>query len=54
MKELMTIRYDNVGGVRKYILKMVYYQSKLKGLKIDLPDSFLMSHALNSLPIEFS
>ena len=45
--------YDNVGGVKEYILKMVHLQTKLKDLKIDLRDSFLVSHALNLLFAKF-
>ena len=53
MTEFTTMRYDNIGSVREYILKMVHLQTKLQSLKIDLLDSFLMPHALNSLPAEF-
>ena len=54
LRELTTMGFDNTGGVREYILKMVHLQFKLKGLKIDLPDSFFVPHVLNSLPVEFT
>ena len=53
MKELIIIKYDIIEDVREYILKIIHLPTKLKSLKIDLSDSFLVSHALNSLSIEF-
>ena len=47
------MRYDNIRSIRKYILKMVHLQTKFKGLKINLSDSFLVPHALNFLFVEF-
>ncbi|KAI4330370.1 hypothetical protein MLD38_028664 [Melastoma candidum] len=54
LKKLTSMYYDNVGGVRDYILKMISLQSKLKSLEIPLPDKFIILHALNSLPPNFS
>ena len=53
MRELTTMSYDNVGGIKKYIMKMINLQTKLKGLKIDPSAFFLMPYALNSLSTEF-
>ncbi|GAV81196.1 UBN2 domain-containing protein, partial [Cephalotus follicularis] len=41
-------------GVREHILRMVHLQSKLRARDIPLPNSYIVSHALNSLPISFS
>ncbi|XP_060203071.1 uncharacterized protein LOC132631514 [Lycium barbarum] len=54
MSKLAGIKYDNSGGVRDHILKMVHIQSKLKALDITLPDPYIVHSALNSLPAEFS
>ncbi|GAV88523.1 UBN2 domain-containing protein, partial [Cephalotus follicularis] len=54
MSELTGLRYDGLGGVREHILRMVHLQSKLRARDISLPDSYIVSHALNSLPISFS
>jgi len=47
LKKLMDATYDNVGGVRDFILKIVDIQGKLKNHKIDLNDKFIVGHALN-------
>ena len=54
MSQLTNMKYNNVGSVRDYILSMVHIQNKLKGLKLDLPDDFIVLLALNSLPPDFS
>ncbi|GFY87618.1 hypothetical protein Acr_05g0012570 [Actinidia rufa] len=54
MNELTSLRYDSQSGVREYVLKLVFLQSKLRGLNVTLPDDFIVHHALNSLPLEFS
>ncbi|KAI4370853.1 hypothetical protein MLD38_019154 [Melastoma candidum] len=54
LKKSTSMSYDNVGGVRDYILKMISLQSKLKSLEIPLPEKFIILHALNSLPPNFS
>ena len=50
MKQLTDMRYDNVGGVREFIMKMVHIQTKLKSHQIDLNEKSIVKHALNSLP----
>ena len=54
MKQLMDMRYDNNGGVREFILKMVHIQTKLKSHNINLNEKFIVSHALNFLFADFS
>ena len=50
----MNIRYDDMKGVREYILKMVHLQTRLKALDIPIPDKFIVHQALNTLPFSLS
>ncbi|WJZ95447.1 hypothetical protein VitviT2T_014217 [Vitis vinifera] len=52
--ELMNMRYDDMKGVREYILKMVHLQTRLKALNILIPDKFIVHQALNTLSSSFS
>ena len=54
LKQLTDMKYDNVGVVREFILKMIHIQTKLKDLDIELNAKFVVSHAINSLPVEFT
>ena len=54
MERLLNMRYDNVGGVKEFIMKMVHIQTKLKCHQIDLNEKFIVKHALNSLPADFT
>ena len=54
MDELMNMRYDDMKGVREYILKMVHLQTRLKALDIPIPDKFIVHQALNTLLFSFS
>lgn len=54
MKQLTYMKYDNNGGVREFILKMVHVQTKLKSHDIDLNGNFIVPHALNCLHVEFT
>lgn len=54
MKQLTDMKYDNIEGVKEFILKMVHVQTKLKSHDIDLNENFIVSHALNCLPVEFT
>ncbi|XP_027362607.1 uncharacterized protein LOC113870213 [Abrus precatorius] len=54
MKQLTNMRYDNVGGVREFIMKMVHVQTKLKSHHIDLNEEFIVEHALNCLSAYFT
>ncbi|GAV65582.1 UBN2 domain-containing protein [Cephalotus follicularis] len=54
LQGLYSMKYDGNGVVRDYVIRMVNYQTKLKALKVDLPDTCIMHQALNTLPTEFS
>ena len=54
MDELMNMRYNDMTGVRDYILEMVHLQTKLKAHDIPIPDKFIVYQALNPLPFSFS
>ena len=54
MDELMNMRYNDMTGVRDYILKMEHLQTKLKAYVIPTLDKFIIHQALNSLPFSFS
>ena len=45
--------YNGERSVREYILKMVYYQTKLKALDIILLDTCIVHQPLNTLLPEF-
>jgi hypothetical protein len=48
----MDVKFDNVKGVRDFILEIVHYQTKLKTHKIDLNGKFIVGDALNCLLVE--
>ncbi|GAV58134.1 UBN2 domain-containing protein [Cephalotus follicularis] len=54
LQVLFNMKYDSNGGVRDYVIRMVDYQTKLKALKVDLPDTCIVHQALNTLSPEFS
>ncbi|GAV64233.1 UBN2 domain-containing protein, partial [Cephalotus follicularis] len=54
LQVLFNMKYDGNGGVRDYVIHMVDYQTKLKALKVDLPDTCIVHQALNTIPPEFS
>ncbi|XP_062100385.1 uncharacterized protein LOC133806281 [Humulus lupulus] len=54
MDEITAIKYDESKGVRDFILKIMNVQSKLKEHKILLPDTYIIHHALHTLPASFS
>ena len=47
------MKYDGVGGVREYIMKMVNVSTRVSELKCLIVNNFLVNHALNSLPSKF-
>ncbi|XP_052189694.1 uncharacterized protein LOC127799580 [Diospyros lotus] len=53
MDRLTGMKYDGVGGVREYIMKMVDITARLTELEIPITESFLVHHPLNSLPSQF-
>ena len=46
-------KYDGVNGVREHMMKLVHYYNKLKSLKVDLGDSYLIWQVMESLPSQF-
>ncbi|GAV58302.1 UBN2 domain-containing protein [Cephalotus follicularis] len=54
LQVLFNMKYDGNEGVRDYVICMVDYQTKLKELQVNLPDTCIMHQALNTLPPEFS
>ncbi|GAV70702.1 UBN2 domain-containing protein [Cephalotus follicularis] len=54
LQVLFNMKYDGNGGVIDYVIHMVDYQTKLKALKVDLPDTCIVHQALNTIPHEFS
>lgn len=48
------MKYDNNGGVWEFIHRMVCVQTKRKTHNINLNENFIVSHALNCLPAEFT
>ena len=45
--------YDGVSRVQEHVLKLVHYYNKLKSMKVNLCDRFLIWQALESLPTQF-
>ena len=54
MDELMNMRYNDMAGVRDYILKMAHFQTKSKAHDILILDKFIVHQSLNSLSSSFS
>ncbi|KAJ1376706.1 gag-polypeptide of LTR copia-type [Sesbania bispinosa] len=46
-------KYDGVSGVREHMMKLVHYYNKLKSLKVELGESYLIWPVLKSLPSQF-
>ncbi|KAF7802962.1 Retrovirus-related Pol polyprotein from transposon TNT 1-94 [Senna tora] len=46
-------RFDGVSRVREHIMKLLNYFNKLKGLKVDHGESYLVYRILESLPAEY-
>lgn len=53
LTRMTRMNYDGMGGAREYIMKIVDMTSKQSELKILIAKSFLVHHALNSMPSEF-
>ncbi|KAK3415549.1 hypothetical protein EUGRSUZ_H01168 [Eucalyptus grandis] len=54
LSELTNMRYDAAMGVREFTLKMAHIQSKRKAHDIVLSKDYVVHHALNVMPAEFS
>ncbi|KAJ1381059.1 gag-polypeptide of LTR copia-type [Sesbania bispinosa] len=46
-------KYDGVSGVREHMMKLVHYYNKLKSLKVELGDSYLIWQVMESFPSQF-
>jgi len=44
---------DGVNGVREHMMKLVHYYNKLKSLKVEVGDSYLIWQVMESLPSYF-
>lgn len=44
--------YDNVGGTRIYILRIVKLDTRMKEMNIPMADDFVVLKVLNSLPMK--
>jgi len=53
MKLLTTTTYDSVSGVREHIMKLTHFINKLRQIKVELADCFLVWQVLKSLPSQF-
>jgi hypothetical protein len=54
MGKLMGMRYDGIGGIREFIMKMANVANRLSKLKISVPDTFLVHQILGILPSQFN
>ncbi|KAF2322675.1 hypothetical protein GH714_028303 [Hevea brasiliensis] len=54
LNQLTNMKYNHVRSVRDYILNMVHIQTKLRGLKLEVSDDFIIHLTLNTLPPNFS
>jgi len=53
LSKLVSMRYKGKGNIREYIMEMSNLVTKLRGLKLELSDDFLVHLILNSLPTQF-
>ncbi|XP_051134306.1 uncharacterized protein LOC127253661 [Andrographis paniculata] len=53
LKSLITMRYNDKGNIREYILNMSNTASKLSALKLDLSEDMLVLLVLLSLPTQY-
>jgi len=53
MKLLTTTTYDGVSRVREHIMKLTHFFNKLRQMKVELADNFLVWQVLESLPFQF-
>ncbi|KAJ4724491.1 hypothetical protein OWV82_003478 [Melia azedarach] len=54
LTNLLLMRHKGKGNIKEYILEMSYLASRLKALKLDIYDDFLVCLVLISLPSQFS
>ncbi|XP_040990963.1 uncharacterized protein LOC121238189 [Juglans microcarpa x Juglans regia] len=53
MELLTTTTYDGISGVCEHIIKLTHFFNKLREMKVELADSFLVWQVLESLPSQF-
>ena len=51
--KLISMKYNGSGNIREYILEMDHITSKLRALKLVLPENLLVHLVLISLPLQF-
>ncbi|KAL5861220.1 hypothetical protein ACOSQ3_002530 [Xanthoceras sorbifolium] len=54
LASLISMKYKGKGNIREYIMEMSHIASKLKTLKLELSDDFLVHLVLISLPAQFN
>ena len=54
MRLLTTITYDGTTGVREHVMRMTNLAMRLRDMKVDIPNSYLVWLILESLPDQFS
>ena len=54
LANLISMRYKGKGNIREYIMEMSHLTSKLKALKLELPEDLLMHLVLITLPTQFN
>lgn len=53
MSNFTNAEYDNTGGIKDYIMRIVQIATRLKELNVPVASDFLVHHVLNSLPMKF-
>ncbi|KAL5811035.1 hypothetical protein ACOSQ4_027603 [Xanthoceras sorbifolium] len=54
LASLISMKYKGKGNIKEYIMEISHIASKLKTLKLELSDDFLVHLVLISLPAQFS
>ena len=51
---MISMKYKGKGNIREHIMEMSHLASKLKALKLEISDDFLVHLVLLSLPAQFN
>uniref|UniRef100_A0A2N9IHD1 Uncharacterized protein n=1 Tax=Fagus sylvatica TaxID=28930 RepID=A0A2N9IHD1_FAGSY len=54
MRLLTTTTYDGTIGIREHVMRMTNIAMRLRDMKVDIPNSYLVWLILKSLPDQFS
>nr|KAJ0221325.1 hypothetical protein LSAT_V11C200069580 [Lactuca sativa] len=54
LKQMISMKYKGKGNIREHIMEMSHLASKLKALKLEISDDFLVHLVLLSLPAQFN